>query len=286
MPDKIGDSTAVLDQDRLLAQHQAALTILQSRVQNPKVKDFHWLDLACGRGQIIVHLDSNLTPPARGKITYYIYDVRAGYVSTTRRKADVLGFKLVTQTTDSLGKVDEHFNRQELFDFITFTNTVHELSPKLVAATLVSGVLMLKPKGSLFVYDFETFPPEEHELGAIVWTRAEIQGITCAMLEALGIKNYQPEVGQWRHKSCTGWNIHIEQEHFDCARSELQTNANRAVDATEAAMKAAMRTKYDQTAQILNSFTDNRPETPQEREERTAALFNFWALSRALDEYK
>jgi 2-polyprenyl-3-methyl-5-hydroxy-6-metoxy-1,4-benzoquinol methylase len=150
MSNPIGDSKAILDQDRLLVQHQAALTLLQSRVQNPKVKDFHWLDLACGRGQIIVHLDGNLTPAARGKISYHIYDVRAGYVSTTRRKADLLGFKSVSQTTDSLEKIDTHLNRRELFDFITFTNTVHELSPKLVASTLVSCVLMLKQKGSLF----------------------------------------------------------------------------------------------------------------------------------------
>jgi hypothetical protein len=39
-------------------------------VPNPKVKDFHWLDPACGRGQIIVHLDGNLTPAARSKISY------------------------------------------------------------------------------------------------------------------------------------------------------------------------------------------------------------------------
>ena len=111
----------------------------------------------------------------------------------------MLGFKSVTQVTDSLSKLDTHHSREDLFDFITFTNTVRELSPRLVASTLVSCVLMLKQKGSLFVYDFESFPPDEHELGAIVWTRAEIQAIAGAMLNALGVKGYQPEVGQWRH---------------------------------------------------------------------------------------
>ena len=279
----LADSKAILDHDRLLAQHQAALTLLQSRVQNPKMKDFRWLDLACGRGQIIVHLDGNLTPAARAKISYHIYDVRASYVSVTRKKADLLGFKCVTQTTDSLSRLEANLGHREMFDFITFTNSVHELSPKLVASTLVLGVLMLKPKGSMFIYDFESFPPEEHELGAVVWTRAEIHAITAAMLKALGVRAYQPEVGQWRHKSCTGWNVHIEQEHFDCERVGLLNSAGPAVAVTEGAMREILKVKHEQTRQILNSLTEHAPETLQEREERIAALFNFWALTRALE---
>jgi ubiquinone/menaquinone biosynthesis C-methylase UbiE len=283
MSNPLGDSKAILEQDRLLAQHQAALTLLQSRVQNPKAKDFHWLDLACGRGQIIVHLDGNLTPAARAKISYHIYDVKAGYVSATRRKADLLGFRAVTQITDSLAKLDGHLSRKAQYDFITFTNTVHELSPKLVASTLVSCVLMLKEKGSLFVYDFESFPSEENELGAILWTRAEIQSLMAAMLNELGAKGYQPEVGQWRHKSCTGWNVHIEAEHFDCSREELLDHANEAIEKTEIAMRGILKIKFEQTRQVLNSFTENAPETLQEREERMGALFNYWALTRALE---
>jgi hypothetical protein len=70
MSNPLADARAILDQDWLFAQHRAALALLQSRVPNPKVKDFHWLDPACGRGQIIVHLDGNLTPAARSKISY------------------------------------------------------------------------------------------------------------------------------------------------------------------------------------------------------------------------
>jgi ubiquinone/menaquinone biosynthesis C-methylase UbiE len=279
----LADSHAVLDQDRLFAQHQAALTLLQSRVQNPKITEFHWLDLACGRGQIIAHLDGNLTPPARAKISYHIYDVKAGYVSTTRKKADLLGFKSVSQITDSLAKLDGHFAQKEAFDFITFTNTVHELSPRLVAATLVSCLLMLKPKGSMFVYDFESFPPGEQELGAILWTRAEVKAIADAMLTALGVKNYPPEVGQWRHKSCTGWNTHVEREHFDRTRDELMKLAAAAITATENAMIDILKVKYEQTKQVLNSFTENGAETDEEKQERTAAVFDFWALTRALE---
>ena len=49
----IGDSSAVLEFARMLPQHQAAITLLSSLLQNPQVDKFYWLDLACGKGQII-----------------------------------------------------------------------------------------------------------------------------------------------------------------------------------------------------------------------------------------
>ena len=70
----IADSHAVLDEDKLLSQHQAALTLLQHRLADPDVARFSWLDLACGKGQIFSQLESNLSPKLRSKIFYYGYD--------------------------------------------------------------------------------------------------------------------------------------------------------------------------------------------------------------------
>jgi ubiquinone/menaquinone biosynthesis C-methylase UbiE len=44
----------------MLTQHQAALTLLQRLLADPGVSQLNWLDLACGKGQIITHLDENL----------------------------------------------------------------------------------------------------------------------------------------------------------------------------------------------------------------------------------
>ena len=56
----IADSSAFRDRERLLSQHQAALTLLQARLSTPGAPQLRWLDLACGRGQIIVSLDDEL----------------------------------------------------------------------------------------------------------------------------------------------------------------------------------------------------------------------------------
>ena len=87
----ISDSSAVREK-RVLAQHQAALTLIQGRIGSPNAQDYAWLDLACGRGQIIAHLEDNLSEVARGKISFYAYDVDQRYGRETRRIASRLGF--------------------------------------------------------------------------------------------------------------------------------------------------------------------------------------------------
>lgn len=284
MASVLADSSAVLDQDRLLAQHQAALTLIQRLLQNPNVSEFTWLDLACGRGQIIVHLEHNLSQTSRSKIHYHIYDVKASYVNDTRRRADSLGLKSIVPVTSQLAKMPDHYPATEKFDFITFTNTVHELAPLQVATSLVDCVLRLKPNGSLFVYDFETFPDSLHELGAIAWTRAEVQELIKAMLTAFGVTNYQPEVGQWKHKSCFGWNINLEREHFGSAHADLVSKRDSAITALKECMMKLLQRKLLECRQMLESFTEEGTETAGEEQEKVGALYNFWALSRIIDQ--
>jgi hypothetical protein len=88
----IADSDAFKDPGRVLPQHQAALTLLQGRLSAPSTKRLSWLDLACGRGQIIVSLDENLSPEARAKIEYSAYDLDHEFARETRKTAQRLGF--------------------------------------------------------------------------------------------------------------------------------------------------------------------------------------------------
>ena len=73
--------------DRILAQHQAALTLLQARLPTPGVPNLRWLDLACGRGQIIISLHENLSLDARGRIEFWAYDVDQHFARETHTPA-------------------------------------------------------------------------------------------------------------------------------------------------------------------------------------------------------
>jgi hypothetical protein len=75
----IADSDAFKDPDRMPPQHQAALTLLQDRLSNPTVVKIRWLDLACGRGQIISSLDGNLSKPALNRLEYWGYDINPAF---------------------------------------------------------------------------------------------------------------------------------------------------------------------------------------------------------------
>ena len=50
----ISDSDAVLDIRRILPQHQSAITLLNTILQNPGVTDCFWLDLACGKDRLFL----------------------------------------------------------------------------------------------------------------------------------------------------------------------------------------------------------------------------------------
>ena len=71
----IADSNAVLMASRVFPQHQAALGLIKQLVQDPRKKKINWLDLACGRGQILANIENIISSSRLDKITYFGFDV-------------------------------------------------------------------------------------------------------------------------------------------------------------------------------------------------------------------
>jgi hypothetical protein len=90
----------------VLPQHQAALTLLQGRLSAPRVIRLSWLDLACGRGQIIASLEKNLSSEARAKVLYWAYDLDQNFARETRRTAEYLGLASLQVTVGDLSEFD------------------------------------------------------------------------------------------------------------------------------------------------------------------------------------
>src|SRR5690349_10081573 len=87
----IADSDAIFDPERMLPQHQAALTLLQGMLSNPQLAQVRWLDLACGKGQIIAHLQKNLSQKARAKLQLVGYDIDNHHTRLAERTARLMG---------------------------------------------------------------------------------------------------------------------------------------------------------------------------------------------------
>ena len=278
----ISDSSAFRDEKRVLPQHQAALTLLQGILANPKVLNLNWLDLACGRGQIITGLKSNLSDKARAKLCYFGYDVKEDFVKETQKTASELGLKGHEFEVGYLSNFIKIWPHELFFDFITLTNTVHEVSPIRIATTLMDCLSKLSPSGCLFIYDMESIAPLE--LGAVAWTKTEVFLIIQTLFASLGIKEYIPEVGQWPHRSCNGWNVQIQREHVNLNPAELAEHQEEALAASSSLIKELLSKKLEHCKSTLETLTLYGSETQDEQAEKERLLYDFWALNRALED--
>ncbi len=280
----IADSNAVQNSERLLPQHQAALTLLQSRLSNPASPNFRWLDLACGRGQIILALRNNLSDEARAKIEFHAYDINDEYARETRRVAEKQGFASHLIKIGDLSDFNKILNAEISYDFITLTNTVHEVSPKSLATILADCIFRLSKSGTLFIYDMERIKPPE--LGAVPWEREEVNSIVSSLLTALGVNSYKPEVGQWSHRTCNAWNVQLERSFFGITTCEASDRREAAIKSATITIIDLIQRKCESCRRALETLTLCGTETGEENDEKEKLVFEFWALSRALEDVK
>lgn len=277
----IADSDAFKDADRVLPQHQAALTLLQSMLSAPTRTRVAWLDLACGRGQIISALDAVLSQSALHKIAFYVHDVDQTFLRETMRTAECLGFHSLDSRVGDLARFANAWPNTLLFDFITLNNTVHEIDPRDLGSVLVTCIERLSEMGELFVYDMESVQPAE--LGAVPWSRNDILQILRLTLDCLGASDYQPEVGRWRHKSCYGWNIHLQRKHLNVLQAEIQARRDEALTRVQEKIRHILKRRLDECRQSLQALTTYGAETVEEQNKKEQLLYDFFALSRALE---
>jgi SAM-dependent methyltransferase len=277
----IGDSNAVRLDGRQLAQHQAALTVLQRLLSAPGIRRLTWLDLACGRGQILGGLRNNLSDDARAKIEFFAYDVKHDYLLETRRTASALGLASVSGDVGDLSHFDRVLPPDERFDFITLTNTVHEVAAERLADVLVDAVRRLDGHGTVFLYDMERVKPPE--LGALPFSADDFRSVGFALVQALSDKEYRPEVSRWEHTSVNGWNVQIQREYISATQQELETRRTQAVSDTRDAILGVLRRRLTECRATLETLTIYGAETAEEQEDREHLLHELWAITRALE---
>lgn len=273
----IKDSDAVLEKERLFAQHQAALTLLQGLIDNPKVESFDWLDIGCGKGQIIVNLEDNLGIESRNKICYSGFDIKEEFLNITLRKAETLKLK---HSGGQIGDISNFGNLHPVenkFDFITLTNSIHEFHPLQIPTVLFDCLLRLKSEGLAFFYDMEHLPFQE--LGAIAWTRDEIHEVLKDFLKNIGT-DYAPTPGKWKHKTTNGWNIQINKAHIKVSDEDLISRKEEIIKATEVQVLKTLQTKLENCETSLESITKYGTETEDEESLKERLLHDFWSLNR------
>jgi hypothetical protein len=239
-----------------------------------------WLDLACGRGQILEGLSDSLSDRQRSKITYWAYDVDQTYAREAQRAAASLGLAGAKVFVGDLGAFQDALPPDALFDFITLTNTVHEIAPSHLARLLVGAVVRLAPEGTAYIYDMERVKPPE--LGALPWGAQDVRAIASELVAAFGAPEYEPGVSGWHHRTVDGWHLQIDRKHIGPTAAVLAGGADAAIAAIAITIEALMKRRLADCRRTLEAFTMFGVETAEEQEDRTHLLYDYWALTRAL----
>ncbi len=277
---KIADSDSILDIRRILPQHQAALTLLNGKLQNPSLTRLDWLDLACGKGQIISQLNENLSIEHRGRLHYIGYDINPMDTKTAERIADGLQLASYNFQHGDLANFNSILKPDKKFDFITCTNTAHELQPGAFASLILNAFYLLTDNGEFFIYDMESL--SKPELGALPWRGAEIQKLLNTIFETIGTKfKVQPSV--WTHSTCKGWSITIQRNYVSERNDYIFGLQNSLASNTESIIDEILDNRLKECNKALDTFCRFGTESVDDAHDKTLSLYEYWAINRSME---
>jgi peptidoglycan/xylan/chitin deacetylase (PgdA/CDA1 family) len=121
------------------------------------------------------------------------------------------------------------------------------------------------------------------ELGAVPWRRHEVAQIIKALLDGLGVQGYEPAIAGWTHRTCSGWSLQLIRRHLNTSRETIKKNKAQATLKTRKKIEAILNIKYGECKKALESLTYYQSETSEEAAAETNLLYDFWALSRAIE---
>lgn len=275
----IANSDAVLDISRILPQHQSALTLLNGKLQKPGTNSYRWLDLACGKGQIISQLSNNLSQQNRLKLIYAGYDINVNNTRTAERMAHSLSFKSHSFRHGDLSQFDRLLDDNELFDFVTCTNTAHELQPGAFASIVVDALLRLADSGELFVYDMESLV--QPELGALPWRGDEIGALLNELFDEIG-SEFRVHPSTWQHSTCKGWSLLIQREYLGVTNDRIIEKRADIDNRLDAKIDRILQDRLEQCNKTLEAYAKYGADTADDEQTKLSALYEFWALQNAI----
>jgi hypothetical protein len=277
----IGDSSAVLI-DKVLPQHHTAVTLLGGLLAAPGENPVEWLDLACGKGQIISQMEKSVSEAElRARIGYHAYDIENEHTRIAEKIANTLHFRSVDVKIGEMEHFSKIYPEEQKFSFISFTNTVHELQPRLIANLLIQLLLRLGEHGILYIYDMETLPMPE--LGAVPWDGDDFKKLLATMLQDLGCPAVPLLVQRWQHTSCVGWSVNLQRANLQISNDAIKDRAEEVIAKAEQQIADILEYKLKNATEALEALTRYRSDNEEENKRKMKLLYEFWALDRALN---
>jgi len=279
MNNTIADSDSI-QIDTILVPHSNAISLLTHLLNNKKEGNVSWLDLACGKGQILNQLGDNLDKYYRGKIDLHLVDLNNESLRCATDVAHKLGLNSIDDHVSDICKYCTEALPENTLDFITFINTFHEIKPSELASVIISCLCALKDDGVFYLFDQEELT--EKELGAVTWSSVEVSTIINDFFKECEL-DCCVYANKWNHKAISSWSIQVQKINI---KNEKNSVLKEKQEFLADLIKATLQSKTDINKKALLTLTRFGGSTDNESENKIQNLFDYWALNQAMETFK
>lgn len=278
MNNSIADSNSIRI-DSILVPHANAISLITYMLNGNQTSNLKWLDLACGKGQLLNQLGDNLNNKARSRIELHLVDLNNESLRCACEIANRLNLASLHQHVNDLKEFCQTKIRTHEYDFITFVNTLHEIKPIDLADIIVNALTSLSERGVLYIFDQEEL--QEKELGAITWSSIEFEQLLNKYFEVCHVTS-KVIVNRWNHKEINSWSTQILGSSLT---KEIRTDIDANVSVLRELVLEHVKTKMRIIKGALKTTTDHGASTAEEAENVHSNLYDFWSLTIALEDF-
>lgn len=120
------------------------------------------------------------------------------------------------------------------------------------------------------------------ELGALPWRSAEINNLLNSAFEELATE-FRVAPSGWSHSSCKGWSVTIQREYINKTDDEIQKSQSCITERLEQEIDKILKERFTECNRMLETFCRFGADNAEDMSARHIALYEFWALSRAME---
>lgn len=281
MTSHCSESDTMYDQNVSLEQHETACDLVKEIAIRDEDNDILWLDIACGKGQILTTLLSECSQSILSRIIYCAFDECKNYVKETKINASSIGIGdhcieicTISEFIKSFAQQDRR-NECNNISISTAINMLHEISPKIIPDLIMCILDQLKFGGLLFLYDNEELlEPEDN---AITFRLKEIEDIFNIIEEvAISSSSYEEEPG------FPSWGVVAYNQTWSC-RDTLKERRRLLKEDMNNKIRELLYVKLGERIAFLQQKEELNPQNQAEMDARNNCLYHVDCLKQMLE---
>lgn len=166
---------------REIIAFQTVVELIERRQSSGPIK---WLDLCCGRGNVLKHITTTLGELSR-RVKYYGVDINLEHRNECQETIRKMGLNdhLAAPPQVFVGDILKPWNMDQgtQFDIVTLLNVLHEIPPFSIYSVLRNALDRCKYTGLVLIVDMCSLPRLEWQ--AITWQKEHLLNLMSPLLK-------------------------------------------------------------------------------------------------------